>query len=213
MDFESLYRTSQINGTIYITTRKELDEELKCSLEEGAGEIVELASELGEIYALRFKIDFSGQSRGYAYLQYINAPLKEAALEYLPRRFSQRNLKIKVLTSNNNRELLLNRVEKLSPWQVYQEMRKIFPFAILRVYEYQYDAFIYIFGYRNNDAAASAHQSIRNAIRKFGARARISWFSRGNFLSGAKVNSYCCRKLDLNNMDFVPSIETDCFKF
>ncbi|XP_017129343.1 probable RNA-binding protein 46 isoform X1 [Drosophila elegans] len=230
MDFENFYRTSQVNGTIYITTRKELDKDLKSSLEEGAGElfltairqnphctpekIVEVASELGEIYALRFKIDFSGQSRGYAYLQYINEALKEAALEYLPRRFSQLNIQIRVLTSNNNRELLLNRVHKsFSPWQVYQEMRKIYPFAILRVYEFRYNEFIYIFGYRNNDAAANAHQSIRNAIRRFGGRAHISWFSRKNYLSGVKVNSYCCRKLDKENIKLVPGIANNCFKF
>ncbi|KAH8361414.1 hypothetical protein KR084_001480 [Drosophila pseudotakahashii] len=229
MDFECLYRVSQVNGTIYITTRQVLDEDLKTSLEEGEGElfltgipkdqrsspekIVKLASELGEIYALRFKIDYAGNSRGYAYLQYINPVLKEKAMEYLPERFHQMNLPIKVMTSMNKRELLLNQVQSLRPWQVYQEMRKIFPFAILRVYEYQSGKFIYIFGYRNNDTAANAHQSIRNTIRRFGARAHISWLCRKHILSGAKLNSHCCQKLDDNHMLLVTSAEKYCFTF
>ncbi|XP_017011806.3 probable RNA-binding protein 46 [Drosophila takahashii] len=227
MDFESYYRTSQVNGTISITTRQVLDEDLKSALEEGEGElyltciprdrrsspekIVQLASELGEIYALRFKIDYAGNSRGYAYLQYINPPLKEAAMEYLPKRFLQMNLPIKVMTSLNKRELLLNQVQSLRPWQVYQEMRKIFPFAILRVYEYQSGKFIYIFGYRNNDTAANAHQTIRNTIRRFGARAHISWLCRKHFLSGHKLDSPCCQKLDENHMLLVTSTDKYCF--
>nr|XP_036672397.1 uncharacterized protein LOC108012240 [Drosophila suzukii] len=211
MDLESLkrhYCKSQVNGTISITTRIVLNDTLKFSLEEGAGElyltfipkrctpekIAQVASELGEIYALRFKIDFSGYSRGYAYLQYVNTPLKEAALRYLPRRFRQMNLPIRVMTSENNRELVLSRVQSLRPWQVYQEMRKIFPFTILRVYESRPTGqFIYIFRYSNNDKAASAHRRIRNTIRRFGARARISWLCRSHFLSGEK-NEHCCRK-------------------
>lgn len=31
-----------------------------------------VAIELGDVYKLRFKIDFFGESRGYAYLQYID---------------------------------------------------------------------------------------------------------------------------------------------
>jgi len=104
------------------------------------------------------------------------------------------NLPIRVMTSENNRELVLSRVQSLRPWQVYQEMRKIFPFTILRVYESRPTGqFIYIFRYSNNDKAASAHRRIRNAIRRFGARARISWLCRSHFLSGEK-NDHCCRK-------------------
>lgn len=42
---------------------------------------MEVASELGEVYIMRYKIDFSGNSRGYAYLQYINVDLKESAMQ------------------------------------------------------------------------------------------------------------------------------------
>ncbi|XP_016965132.1 uncharacterized protein LOC108034702 [Drosophila biarmipes] len=210
MDLENHYCISQRNGTISITTRSFIDEAHKSSLEEGAGElyltcipkscsaekVAQVAGELGEIYALRFKIDFSGYSRGFAYLQYVSTPLKEAALKYLPRRFRQMNLPIVVMASENNRELVLKRVQSLRPWQVYQEMRKIYPFTILRVYEHRpTDEFIYIFRYRNNDTAACAHHSIRNTIRRFGARARISWLCRGHFLSGEEFNVHCCRKI------------------
>lgn len=42
---------------------------------------MQVAIELGDVYMLRFKIDFSGCSRGYAYLQYIDAQHKALALE------------------------------------------------------------------------------------------------------------------------------------
>ncbi|XP_017073952.1 uncharacterized protein LOC108109784 [Drosophila eugracilis] len=226
MDFDSCFRICQVNGTISITTRKVLDEDLIALLEQREGELfltgipkyhlctpemlVDLASELGEVYSLRYKIDFSGQTRGYAYLQYINAPLKEAALEYLPMRFSQLDLKIKVLSSNNNRELLLKRVPLLSPWQVYQELRKIYPFTILRVYEYQYGHFIYIIGYSNNDMAAKAHHCIRSMIRKFGPRAHISWLNRHHFLSETQ-KSHCCENFKEQDKLLGPVKTSRCF--
>ncbi|XP_017042453.1 APOBEC1 complementation factor [Drosophila ficusphila] len=227
MDFDACYNKAQINGTINITTRRQLEEDLKNSLEEGAGElfltcipkyctpewIVQIASELGEVYSLRFKIDFSGYCRGYAYLQYVDELLKEAAIEYLPKRFLEMMFFIRVLPSSNNRELVLHRVESLSPWQVYQEMRKIYPFVVLRVYQRKVNEFIYIFGYRNNDSAANAHLSIRNAIKKFGPRAGVSWMSRRHFLSGIRSKSYCCLKLDKGNLELTPATETACFEF
>lgn len=39
MDLESKYHKSQVNGTIYVTTRQELDKDLQESLEMGAGEV------------------------------------------------------------------------------------------------------------------------------------------------------------------------------
>lgn len=42
---------------------------------------MQVAVELGDVYMLRFKIDFSGSSRGYAYLQYIDARRKALAME------------------------------------------------------------------------------------------------------------------------------------
>ncbi|XP_039486489.1 APOBEC1 complementation factor [Drosophila santomea] len=224
MDFESKYCISHLNGTISITTRKVLDENQKSLLEDGEGELfltcltkdqrcsperlVELASELGDIYLLRYKIDFSGKSRGYAYLQYINAPLKEAALEYLPMRFRKLHLPIKVQASMNNRELVLCGVESsFRPWQVYQEMLEIQPFSNLRVYEYRLDKFFYIFGYRNSDTAASAHKRVRNAIRKFGTHASISWLSQEHILSRVQGSSCFHQELSQN------LTQRGCFKF
>lgn len=42
--------------------------------------IAEIASQLGEVYVLRFKVNFSGDSRGFAYLQYINPSLMSFAI-------------------------------------------------------------------------------------------------------------------------------------
>lgn len=41
---------------------------------------MEVVTELGDVYKLRFKIDLSGGSRGYAYLQYIDERNMERAL-------------------------------------------------------------------------------------------------------------------------------------
>ncbi|XP_002029683.2 APOBEC1 complementation factor [Drosophila sechellia] len=230
MDFDSKYCKSQVNGTISIVTRKVLDENLKSLLEEGEGElfltciprdkscspewIVEVASELGEVYILRYKIDFSGNSRGYAYLQYINVNLKESAMEYLPMRFRQLCLPLRVEPSTNNRELVLKNVESsLRPWQVYQEMLKIHPFTILRVYEYQFDKFFYIFGYRNNDSAASAHQRVKNVIKKFGAHAHISWLTAESILKKGSNSSCFQQELSHNLTRRVHPRQRGCFKF
>lgn len=45
-----------------------------------AEQIAEIAAKLGEIYVLRFKVKFTGSSRGFAYLQYMNPSLKELAI-------------------------------------------------------------------------------------------------------------------------------------
>lgn len=109
-------------------------------------------------------------------------------------RFRQLCMSLRVEPSTNNRELVLKNVESsLRPWQVYQEMLKIHPFTIVRVYEYQLDQFFYIFEYRNNDSAASAHQRVRNSIRKFGEHAHISWLTAENILSRAS-GSFCFQR-------------------
>lgn len=42
---------------------------------------MQVAHMLGDVYKLRFKIDFSGESRGFAYLQYIADHSMECMLE------------------------------------------------------------------------------------------------------------------------------------
>lgn len=41
---------------------------------------MKVAIELGDVYKLRFKISYSGSSRGYAYLQYIEERNMKVAL-------------------------------------------------------------------------------------------------------------------------------------
>ncbi|KAH8378796.1 hypothetical protein KR009_001421 [Drosophila setifemur] len=213
MDFESKYRKTQMNGTIYITTRQILDEELKSRLETGAGEIfikkipkhtaistpekiVELASKLGEIYALRYKIDFAGFSRGFAFLQYIDETLAEKAITCLPALFRQAYRPFTVHTSNNIKELIMRRVQVLSPVQVYLELQKVSPFAYLRVFECQPQEFLFVLGYQNNEAAAYAHKRIREVIRRFGCHAHVGWLGQKHLLSCGNAGSDCCQQLD-----------------
>lgn len=138
-------------------------------------------------------------------------------------RFRQLCMSLRVEPSTNNRELVLKNVESsLRPWQVYQEMLKIHRFTIVRVYEYQLDQFFYIFEYRNNDSAASAHQRVRNSIRKFGEHAHISWLTAENILSRAS-GSFCFqrevsqnrtqREVSQNRTRRVPPRQKGCFKF
>ncbi|KAH8242207.1 hypothetical protein KR026_008373 [Drosophila bipectinata] len=229
MDFERQYLMCQCNGTIRIQTRSFLFGDLRASLESGQGElflthipkisdvniprrIVELASTLGDVYALRYKIDFTGISRGFAYLQYIDASLMEMAVKCLPKIFKAANLRISVKKSSNTRELLLRQVQKLTPVQVYQEMQKVCQFTSLRVFEYQPRQFFYIFGYVNNDQAANAHQSIRAVIRGFGSRAYIAWLHPTDTMSESKFTSRCCQKLD-KNLNLRNPRKCNCFKF
>ena len=46
-----------------------------------AQQIAEIAILLGEMYILRFKVNFIGESRGFAYLQYLNPSLMPLALK------------------------------------------------------------------------------------------------------------------------------------
>ncbi|KAH8314636.1 hypothetical protein KR074_005193 [Drosophila pseudoananassae] len=229
MDFESQYLMCQCNGTIKIETRSFLCRDLRASLESGQGElflthipkisdvniprrIVELASTLGDVYALRYKIDFTGISRGFAYLQYIDASLMKMAVKCLPKIFKAANLRIGVKKSSNTRELMLLHVQMLSPVEVYQEMQKVCQFSSLRVLEHKPREFLYIFGYVNNDQAANAHQSIRAVIRVFGSHAYVAWLHPTHTMSEMKFSSRCCQKLDKNLNPRYP-IECNCFTF
>ncbi|XP_064541663.1 uncharacterized protein tut [Drosophila montana] len=195
MDFnlQHKYRRSQINGTIYVTTCQTLATEQLAELESGAGElfltrihkrstpdhIMQVAIELGDVYMLRFKIDFSGCSRGYAYLQYIDAQHKALALEILQHRFRVARLKVQVRESRNRKTLVLNNVNHLTPLQVHQELRLVGNYIKLCVYEYQPQRYIYLILYRNNDEAAMAHHMLRTRMSNFGANAFIDWLDKG----------------------------------
>ncbi|KAH8260520.1 hypothetical protein KR038_002726 [Drosophila bunnanda] len=226
MDFDSKYHKRQVNGTIYITTRQVLSKDLQESLELGAGElylkyipklispeiIIGIASELGEIYSLRYKIDFCGGSRGFAYLQYIDENLKNKALVLLPQKFIKSHLDIRVFNSINARELLLERVHALTPVQVYHEIRKLSPFVMMRVFEYRPSRFFYTIEYRNNAAAASAHREVRNIIRMLGRQAYISWLDSRNPVSSMYGRSECCEELDME-LRLPDASKCNCFRF
>ncbi|EDV39038.1 uncharacterized protein Dana_GF24698 [Drosophila ananassae] len=229
MDFEYQYRMSQCNGTLKIETRNFLVRDLRACLESGEGElflshiprksdvniprrIVELASTLGDIYALRYKIDFSGICRGFAYLQYIDASRMKMAVKCLPKIFKAANLRIAVKKSNNTRELLLRQAQMFSPVQMYLEMQKVCQFSYLRVYEHRPREFLYVFGYINNDQAANAHQSIRAVIRMFGSHAHVAWLHPTSWMSEKNCRSRCCQKLD-KNFNLPDPSKCNCFKF
>ncbi|KAH8305295.1 hypothetical protein KR018_012368 [Drosophila ironensis] len=228
MDFENEFRTSQINGTIYIKTRQVLDSKLQYSLESGRGEIflnriprsadkqtakwiVELASKLGAVYVLRFKVNFSGNSRGFAYIQFIDESIYRKALKRLPAIFKAFHLPIIVCRSNNVRELYLWRVQFLSPLQVYKEILKISPFATMRVYEQFPRMYVYIVRYINNAEAAQAHYDIRSKIRIFGTHAFIGWVNRWNFMSELKYECKDCQQLD-KDLKLPDPNKCNCFK-
>ncbi|XP_034481017.1 uncharacterized protein LOC117786760 [Drosophila innubila] len=144
-NFEHKYRKSRQNGTIYVTTRSPVSPERQKELDSGAGElylngiqreytvdqIMQVAHMLGDVYKLRFKIDFSGESRGFAYLQYIADHNMECMMDILTLRFKLASLSIKVFPSRNIKRLLLHNVEHLTPVQVYQKLRHICHFAKL----------------------------------------------------------------------------------
>ncbi|KAH8406868.1 hypothetical protein KR222_009641 [Zaprionus bogoriensis] len=211
-DLEQAYLKTHINGTVYVTSRLPLPAERITALEAGAGElflvrikkditaedIMRVAVELGVVYKLRFKIDFSGASRGYAYLQYLDEPnMKHVMWEYaaaqvarafennrifflfrLRLRFRLAKLNIQVRQSRNKRELLLHGVDHLTPLQVYDELRQVCSYVKLRVFEHEPQQYVYIIVYRNNDDAAQAHHTLRYKMGIFGAGISIDWVSR-----------------------------------
>ncbi|XP_030372267.1 APOBEC1 complementation factor [Scaptodrosophila lebanonensis] len=210
MDINDKYRKSQVNGTIYISTCKNISPALQQALESGDGELfltsiprqmtaeklVKLAEHFGDIYCLRFKIDFNGYSRGYAYLQYIDAELMTNALNKLPQHFRSHNLGITVEKSMNCRVLILHNVEELSPIQVYCELRKLGRYVKLRVQECRPKCYIYFIIFVNNEAAAAAHHNIREKIGLFGTQARVSWI-KTNWEENVD-SAACCKLLPRN---------------
>ncbi|KAL7732102.1 hypothetical protein ACLKA6_015858 [Drosophila palustris] len=226
LNLEHKYRKSRKNGTIYVTTRSPVSAERQIELESGAGElylngiqrnysvdqIMQVAHMLGDVYKLRFKIDFSGESRGFAYLQYITDHSMDCMLEILLLRFRLANLSIKVFPSRNIRRLLLNNVEQLTPIQVYQKLRQMFHYIKLNVHEIRPQHYVYIILYRNNDDAAQAHHTFRTKIIQFGAEAAVEWLGKG---SRKKSDLSCCVQLQRDEMNLLEFTEKDhcCIRF
>ncbi|EDW17210.1 uncharacterized protein LOC6586465 [Drosophila mojavensis] len=208
-DPQHKYRKNQVNGTLYVTTCLYLDPRRVAELETGADElflthihkrttadhIMQVAVELGPVYTLRFKVDFSGCSRGYAYLQYVDKMHKSVLMEMLQRCFRREKLRIHVRESRNRRDLLLSNVHHLTPLQVHQELRLVSHYVKLCVYEYEPKRYIYVVKYRNNDEAAMAHHKLRNKVGCFGLDACIDWLDKGQVLKDLNVQQSCCVQL------------------
>ncbi|KAH8366001.1 hypothetical protein KR093_008114, partial [Drosophila rubida] len=189
MDFHQTYRKSQNNGTVSFTTRQQVAPERLRQLESGAGElflsgisksltveeVMQVALQLGDVYKIRFKIDYSGNSRGYAYLQYIADARIERTTKFLQIHFKIADLKIDVRESRNIRKLVLKKVKHLTPLEVYEALRQINRYAKLCIIEYEPRHFAYIITYRNSDEAGEAYGIFRSKIYYFGADAVVEW--------------------------------------
>ncbi|TDG45185.1 hypothetical protein AWZ03_008435 [Drosophila navojoa] len=211
MDYEPQhkYRKNQVNGTLYVTTCLYLDPHRVAELEQGADElflthihkrttadhIMQVAIDLGPVYTLRFKVDLSGCSRGYAYLQYVDRMHKTELIETLEHRFRRENMRIHVRESRNRRDLILNNVHHLTPLQVHHELRLVSHYLKLTVYEYEPKRYIYVIKYRNNDEAAMAHHKLRNKAGRFGLDASIDWLDKGQMLRDLNLEHSCCVQL------------------
>ncbi|XP_017157063.1 uncharacterized protein LOC108165517 [Drosophila miranda] len=228
MDFQSQYSKRQLNGTVYIASRRVLDKKLRSELESGAGElylmfkapfatysideIARVASELGEIFVMRFKVDFQNNSRGFAFLQYIDASLQTEAIHVLSQRFRDINLDIAIYPSRNSKELIMESSDDPSPYHVYEQMRSLCAFTGVRVYEDRPRSYVYIFAYINNDAAIKAYRKIRENIMLFGSAARISWLPNNRTVVEDDFVPECCQILDDNLVP--PDLKTcNCFSF
>ncbi|SPP87539.1 Hypothetical predicted protein [Drosophila guanche] len=231
MDFQTKYSKRHLNGTIYIATRRVLEEKLRSELESGAGElylrfkapfaaydiekIAQLAGELGEIYVIRFKVDFRNESRGYAFLQYIDASLQAKAMEVLKQRFRDISLDINILPSRNLRELVMitSAGTCLTPLKVYQQMLKLCSFNSVRVYEYRPNTYMHVFSYVNNEAATLAIRHIRTNILLFGSAAHVSWLRTNQTLDHDDFVTECCQQLDSQMKPESNAESCSCFTF
>ncbi|EDW72764.2 uncharacterized protein Dwil_GK17182 [Drosophila willistoni] len=178
METGQSYKTTQSHGTILVETCKTLDEYRINSLRSGEGElflkgihslctpekIMEVATHFGEIFQMRYKIDYYGRGRGFAYLQYIDITSSALALNSLSNRFLQNGLNVTVRVSKNIRELSLHGINTLAPQEVYQQLQKLFEFEKLTIYGYSPDCYQYNIRFENNAAACLAHLSLRTHI-------------------------------------------------
>ncbi|XP_065360288.1 uncharacterized protein tut [Calliphora vicina] len=184
------YESYQENGTKYIKRRKKLEDQLQQQLNACAGEIflcgipaetraekiAEVASLLGEVYILRFKVHFSGASRGFAYLQYIDPNHMPLALQKLPQFFRELKLPtIKVCESRNSSILLLRNTHKMTPLMVFETLKKLINFYKLVGHEIYHGYFVYQIVFKCNEEAVHARRELLKSILNFGPKAVIVW--------------------------------------
>ncbi|KAM7359175.1 tumorous testis [Cochliomyia hominivorax] len=184
------YESYQENGTKYLKRRQKLEDHLQQQLNACVGEIflcgippdtraeqiAEIASFVGELYILRFKVHFSGASRGYAYLQYVDPNLMSLALKKLPLLFRELKLPtIKVCESRNSSKLLLRKTFKMSPLMVFETLKSIIKFNKLVGREIFPGYFEYQIVFKCNEEAVHARREILKSILKFGPKAAVVW--------------------------------------
>uniref|UniRef100_A0A1A9UKR8 RRM domain-containing protein n=1 Tax=Glossina austeni TaxID=7395 RepID=A0A1A9UKR8_GLOAU len=190
-DLQSIsYKSYQENGTKYIKSRKVLDDKLQQQLNSCAGEIfltgisketraeqiVEIASLLGELYLLRFKVDHSGKSRGFAYLQYMDPNFMPIALRQLPLLFRQyKCAMIRVKQSRNSCKLLLKGICDMSPEIVFNMLEQSIRFEKLVGREICRGYFEYQIIFSCNSEAVFARRDLLRNITKFGRNVAVLW--------------------------------------
>ncbi|XP_075161312.1 tumorous testis [Haematobia irritans] len=184
-----LYESYQENGTKYIKSRKQLDEHLLDKLNACAGEIflccipadvsaeqiAEIASQFGEIYVLRFKVTFSGESRGFSYLQYMDPSLMSLALTRLPLLFRKHSLPmIRVCQSRNNSVLIMRGVH-IPTNLVCEYLQSLINFYYLDKREVYPGHFEYRIIFKCNEQAVHGRRELLRAISNFGSKATVMW--------------------------------------
>uniref|UniRef100_A0A1A9WLL7 RRM domain-containing protein n=1 Tax=Glossina brevipalpis TaxID=37001 RepID=A0A1A9WLL7_9MUSC len=187
----TFYRTFQENGTKYIKSRKILDEKLQHQLNSCAGEIficgiprntkperiADIASLFGEIYVLRFKVSFSGDSRGFAYLQFLDPNLMIPALNQLPflfRRFGYPMIRVR--QSRNTCQLLLKGIyHRVTPDEVFNTLKQTVQFVKVVCREICRECFEYQVTFSSNEEAIFARRKLLRTATKFGRNAVVVW--------------------------------------
>ncbi|XP_054732475.1 uncharacterized protein LOC129240595 [Anastrepha obliqua] len=184
------YESYQENGTKYLKSLRSIHESLQIQLNACAGEIflsgippeiraesiAEIAALLGELYILRYKVNFSGDSRGFAYLQYLNPTLMKTAIIRLPELFRQNSLPmIRVRQSRNSSKLLLKKTYRMSPESVYEKLRNLITFDKLIGREIFPGCFEYQIIFKCNEEAVHARRELLRTISKFGRNAIVVW--------------------------------------
>ncbi|XP_013111287.2 uncharacterized protein LOC106089839 [Stomoxys calcitrans] len=184
------YESYQQNGTKYLKSRKQLDAGLQAQLNACEGEIfihsipaevraetiAEIASKLGEVYVLRYKVNFSGLSRGFAYLQYMDPSLMQYALTRLERLLRLYALPmIKVCQSRNRSVLLLKRANYMKPKAVIENLQSLVGFQGLMGIEVRPGYYEYKIIFKSNEEAVHARREILRVISRFGRNAALVW--------------------------------------
>ncbi|XP_023301173.2 uncharacterized protein LOC111683336 [Lucilia cuprina] len=215
------YESYQENGTKYFKRRRKLEEQLQQQLNACAGEIflcgipadtraekiAQVASLVGEVYILRFKVHFSGASRGFAYLQYIDPNLMTLALKKLPLLFRQLQLPtIKVCESRNTSKLLLCKTD-MSPLMVFETLKKIINFNKLVGHEIYPGCFEYQIVFKCNEEAVHARRELLKSILKFGHKTVIVWDNSNRSNDAATINNYPNQAKLINKTRFYKKLE------